>query len=239
MKSKKITESNMNDLIFDANSGEWWIEDGAFKALHSFNLIRTKFLIDSINTYSNKTLKSQKILDVGCGGGIFCEPLARLGANVTGIDTNKKAIQSANNHAKSQNLKINYLNTNLAGINNDDKFDIITCMEVLEHVDDVSTVLRGIKKKLKKNGLFVGSTINKTLTSYITAIFLAENVLNLVPKGTHEWKKFIKPSYLKKNLIVEDFSHIRFKGLFYNPLSNSWKFINNQSINYIFSAKLK
>ena len=95
-------------------------------------------------------------------------------------------------------------------------------MEVLEHVDDVSTVLQDIKK-LKKNGLFVGSTINKTLTSYITAIFLAENVLNLVPKGTHEWKKFIKPSYLKKNLIIEDFSHIRFKGYFiilYSTIGN-------------------
>ena len=239
MKSKKITESNMNDLIFDANSGEWWIEDGAFKALHSFNLIRTKFLTDSINTYSNKTLKNQKILDVGCGGGIFCEPLARLGADVTGIDTNKKAIQSAKSHAKSQKLKINYLNTNLAGINNKEKFDIITCMEVLEHVDDVSTVLQNIKKKLKKNGLFVGSTINRTLTSYFTAIFLAENVMNLVPKGTHQWKKFIKPSYIKKNLIIEDFSNIRFKGLFYNPLFNNWKFINNQSVNYIFSTKLK
>ena len=239
MKSKQITESSVNDPIFDANSGEWWVENGAFKALHSFNLIRIKFLTEAIYSYSNKTLKSQKILDVGCGGGIFCEPLARLGANVTGIDTNKKAIQSANNHAKSQNLKINYLNTNLAGIDNQEKFDIITCMEVLEHVDDIFTVLQGIKKKLKKNGLFVGSTINKTLASFITAIFLAENVLNLVPKGAHEWEKFIKPSYLKKNLIIEDFSHIRFKGLFYNPLFNNWKFINNQSVNYIFSAKLK
>ncbi len=239
MKSKQITKSSVNDLIFNANSGEWWVENGAFKALHSFNLIRIKFLIDALNSYSNKTLKSKNILDIGCGGGIFCEPLARLGAKVTGIDTNKKAIQSANNHAKPQNLKIKYLNTNLASMNSEEKFDIITCMEVLEHVDDVSTVLQGIKKKLKKNGLFIGSTINKTLTSYITAIFLAENVLNLVPKGTHEWKKFIKPSYLKKNLIIEDFSHIRFKGLFYNPLFNNWKFINNKLVNYIFSAKLK
>ena len=239
MKSKQITESSINDQIFDANSGEWWIEDGAFKALHSFNLIRTKFLRDATNSYSNKTLKSQKILDVGCGGGIFCEPLARLGADVTGIDTNKKAIQSAKSHAKSQKLKIKYLNTNLAGINNNEKFDIITCMEVLEHVDDVSAVLQDIKKKLKKNGLFVGSTINRTLTSYFTAIFLAENVMNLVPKGTHQWKKFLKPSYIKKNLIIEDFSNIRFKGLFYNPLFNNWKFINNKLVNYIFSAKLK
>ena len=239
MKSKQITEPSVNDLIFDAYSDEWWVENGAFKALHSFNLIRVKFLIEAINSYSNKTLKNLKILDVGCGGGIFCEPLARLGANVTGIDTNKKAIHSAKIHAKSQNLKIRYLNTNLVSINSEEKFDIITCMEVLEHVDDVLIVLQDIKRKLKKNGLFVGSTINKTLTSYITAIFLAENVLNLVPKGTHEWKKFIKPSYLKRNLIIEDFSHTRFKGLFYNPLFNNWKFINNQSVNYIFSARLK
>ena len=231
-----IKSKNEEFTLFNQLSDEWWNENGKFKILHQIKSHRMTYILDQIG---NRDIKNLKILDVGCGGGIICEPLARLGANVTGIDTNKRAIQSANNHAKSQNLKINYLNTNLAGIDNQEKFDIITCMEVLEHVDDVSTVLQGIKKKLKKNGLFVGSTINKTLTSYITAIFLAENVLNLVPKGTHEWKKFIKPSCLKKNLIIEDFSHIRFKGLFYNPLFNNWKFINNQSVNYIFSAKLK
>ena len=239
MKSKKITESNIDDSIFNANSGEWWIEDGAFKALHSFNLIRTKFLTDAIKSYPNKTLKNKKILDVGCGGGIFCEPLARLGADVTGIDTNKKAIQSASNHAKSEKLKIKYLNTDLANINNDNKFDIITCMEVLEHVDDVTAIIQDIKKKLKVNGLFIGSTINRTIISLVTAIFFAENILNLVPKGTHQWKRFIKPSYLKKNLIIENFNHIKFEGLFYNPLFNKWKFIKNKSVNYIFSAKLK
>ena len=239
MKSKQITESSVNNSIFDANSSEWWIEDGAFKALHSFNLIRTKFLHETINSDSNKTLKKKKILDVGCGGGIFCEPLARLGADVTGIDTNKKAIQSANHHAKSQNLKIKYINSNLASMNNKNKFDIITCMEVLEHVDDITTVIRDIKEKLKGDGLFIGSTINRTIISFITAIFFAENVMNLVPKGTHEWKKFIKPSYLKKKLIIENFSHIRLEGLFYNPLFNRWKFIKNKSVNYIFSAKLK
>ena len=149
MKSKKITESNINDSIFNANSGEWWIEDGAFKALHSFNLIRTKFLSDAIESYSNKKLKKTRILDVGCGGGIFCEPLARLGADVTGIDTNKKAIQSAKFHAKSGNLNIKYLNTNLASMNDANKFDIITCMEVLEHVDDVNFFIKKSSDKHK------------------------------------------------------------------------------------------
>jgi 2-polyprenyl-6-hydroxyphenyl methylase/3-demethylubiquinone-9 3-methyltransferase len=124
-------------------------------------------------------------------------------------------------------------------MNNENKFDIVTCMEVLEHVDDVTAVIRDIKKKLKVNGLFIGSTINKTIISLVTAIFFAENILNLVPKGTHQWKRFIKPSYLKKNLIIENFNHIKFEGLFYNPLFNKWKFIKNKSVNYIFSAKLK
>ena len=239
MKSKKNSDSGSNDSIFDAMSNEWWDPNGAFKALHSFNLVRTKFLSDTLNHHSNKTLKGQKILDVGCGGGIFCEPLARLGADVTGIDTNKKAIQSAKDHAKSEKLKIKYLNTNLKNINSRTKFDIITCMEVLEHVDDIQLVIEYIKKNLKVNGLFIGSTINKTVFSYVAAIFIAENILNLVPKGTHQWEKFIKPTYLKKSLIYEKFENINFEGLIYNPILDKWKIIENKSVNYIFSASLK
>ena len=129
MKSKKITiQKNDNKNIFDELSNEWWNETGNFEALHSFNPIRIKFILNLIG----KSIKALNILDIGCGGGILCEPLARLGANVTGIDENKKAILVAREHAKKMNLKINYKLGNITDINFQKKFDVITCMEVLE-----------------------------------------------------------------------------------------------------------
>ena len=146
MKSKHLkTSLNQNLQLFDDLSDEWWNENGAFKALHSYNLIRLKYIIENVNKNS---LKKLEILDVGCGGGILCEPLCRLGANVTGIDLNKKAIMVAKNHSKQNKLKINYRNININQIKNK-SFDIITCMEVLEHVDDINKVISHSAKLLK------------------------------------------------------------------------------------------
>ncbi len=238
MKSKKIKESRNSSSVFDINADDWWNESGAFKPLHSFNLVRIKFLRDSLNLSSDDSLEKLRILDVGCGGGIFCEPLSRLGANVLGIDSNKKAIVSAKAHAKKSKLKINYINTKIEKINPEHKFDVISCMEVLEHVDDVKIILKNIRKNLKPGGIFIGSTINKSIPSFLAAILIAENILKIVPKKTHEWNKFIKPNYLKKELISENFSSIYFNGLIYNPIFNIWSFRESLSINYIFSAKL-
>ncbi len=239
MKSKKITETGDTENVFEDKYQEWWDENGAFKALHTFNLVRVKFLQDSLDLNNTEKLNKLKILDIGCGGGIFCEPLTRLGANVSGIDANKKAIKIAKKHAESSNLKIEYLNTDITKFNSKNKFDVVTCMEVLEHVENIDLVLEHIKKNLKSGGLLIGSTINKNLISLISAIFLAENILKIVPKKTHEWKKFIKPNYLKKQLLIKNFFDLTFDGLFYNPFLNSWKKIENKSVNYIFSAKLK
>ena len=239
MKSKKIRDSEPNyDSVFENFSSDWWNVKGAFKPLHSFNLLRVKYLIDSLDLPNKDSLKGIRILDIGCGGGIFCEPLARLNATVYGIDSNESSILAARKHAKKNNLKITYKQTDIEEFKSSEKFDVITCMEVLEHVEDVQAVLKKIKLNLKKNGLFIGSTINKTFFSYIFAILFAENILKIVPKNTHEWKKFIKPNNLKKILIYEDFKLIDFKGTSYNPLLNSWKYKQDKSINYIFSAKL-
>jgi len=239
MKSKKIRDTQSNtDSVFENFSSDWWNDKGAFKPLHSFNLLRVKYLLDSLDLPNKNSLKGKSILDIGCGGGIFCEPLARLDANVYGIDSNESSILAARKHAKKNNLKITYKQTDIKELKNSQKFDVITCMEVLEHVDDVQIVLKKIKSNLKKDGLFIGSTINKTFFSFIFAILFAENILKIVPKNTHEWKKFIKPSHLKKILIYEDFKFIDFKGTSYNPLLNRWKFKQDKSINYIFSARL-
>ena len=137
------------------------------------------------------------------------------------------------------NLNIKYINGNLSKDFTKKKFDVITCMEVLEHVDDVSITIEKISKLLKKDGLFVGSTINQTIISYITAIFFAENIFKIVPKRTHSWSQFIKPNKLKKHLFEGNFKDIKFQGVFYNLISKKWKLIENQSINYMFSCKAK
>ena len=236
MKSKKITiQKDDNKNIFDELSNEWWNETGNFEALHSFNPIRIKFILNLIG----KSIKALNILDIGCGGGILCEPLARLGANVTGIDENKKAILVAREHAKKMNLKINYIHGNIADIIFQKKFDIITCMEVLEHVDSVDLLIKKSRESLINGGFFVGSTINQTITSYLTAIFLAENILRIVPKTTHEWTKFIRPNKLKKLLLMNEFSNIQFQGVFYNFLKKKWNYVNTKEINYLFSSKLE
>ncbi len=236
MKSKKITIQKKGNLnIFDKLSDEWWNEIGSFEALHSFNPVRIKFILNSVG----KSIKSLKILDIGCGGGILCEPLARLGAEVTGIDENDKAILVAKKHAQEMNLKINYKLGNITDINFKTKFDVITCMEVLEHVKSVDLLIKKSRESLKSGGFFVGSTINQTFISYLAAIFFAENILKIVPKNTHEWGKFIKPNKLKKQLLIHDFSNITFQGVLYNFFMKKWSYINTEKINYLFASKLK
>ena len=236
MKSKKITmQKNDNKNIFDELSTEWWNETGNFEALHLFNPVRIKFILDLLG----KPIKTLKVLDVGCGGGILCEPLARLGAEVTGIDENQKAILVAKNHAKNMNLKINYIQGSITDIKFPKKFDVITCMEVLEHVESIDLLIKKIKESIKNGGFFVGSTINQTITSYLTAIFFAENILKIVPKHTHEWVKFVRPNRLKKELLSNGFSNIMFKGVFYNFLKKKWNKVNTDKINYLFSSKLE
>jgi len=176
-----------------------------------------------------------RILDVGCGGGILCEPLSRLGAEVTGIDTNEKAINAAKEHARIKNLKINYINAELSQLEKC-SFDIITCMEVLEHVENVNQIISISNNILKKNGFFFGSTINKTLTSYFLAILFAENVFQIVPRGTHEWKKFLKPNFVKKKFLENDFNDFQIQGVKYNPFKNRWSFSDKILINYMFFA---
>ena len=239
MKSKKITKRIIEDnSIFDELATEWWKPDGSFSALHAFNFVRIKFIKDTLKKRSINSIKNLKILDIGCGGGILCEPLARLGAKVTGIDENKKAIEAAKEHSKKNKLKINYKAQSYDEIKLNEKFDVILSMEVLEHIDDIGILISNSKKLLKKNGIFIGSTINKTLSSYLLAIVFAENILRLVPKKTHIWSKFIKTNRIKKELILNNFKNINFQGVIYNPINKQWKTIKNCSVNYMFASEL-
>tara|TARA_A100001015_G_scaffold71951_1_gene79771 strand:+ start:1475 stop:2200 length:726 start_codon:yes stop_codon:yes gene_type:complete len=239
MKSKKITKRIIEDnSIFDELATEWWKPDGSFRALHAFNFVRIKFIKDTLKKKSINSIRNLKILDIGCGGGILCEPLARLGAKVTGIDENKKAIEAAKEHSKKNKLKINYKALSYDEIKLNEKFDVILSMEVLEHIDDIGILISNSKKLLKKNGIFLGSTINKTLSSYLLAIVFAENILRLVPKKTHLWSKFIKTNRIKKELILNNFTNINFQGVIYNPINKQWKTIKDCSVNYMFASEL-
>ena len=239
MKNKKINQEKLKKIdIFDKLSNEWWDLNGAFKALHSYNFVRINYVKNMVFSKFKNSFENLNLLDVGCGGGIICEPLSRLGFKVTGIDGNKKAIEVAVNHSKKNNLTINYINSSIEKQKFKEKFNIITCMEVIEHVESLEKFIISLKKNLKPGGIIIGSTINKSLSSYVFAKFFAENVLKIVPQGTHQWRMFVKTNYLKKELFSNGFSNINFQGVIYNPLINKWKLVNSCKINYMFAAFL-
>ena len=226
---------------FERYYNEWWDLTGPFNPLHAFNEIRINFIKKTVcsleNSQSYHPFKGLSILDIGCGGGILCEPLKRLGAKVSGIDTSTNAIEIAKKHAKKSKLQIKYFNCELENFNNIEKFDLILCMEVLEHINNIDIFINDIKKRLKPSGYLIGSTISKTLNSYINAIILAEKFLNLIPKGTHQWNKFITPNNLKKILLKKKFKNIDFFGSKYNPVLKQWNYCDSLKVNYFFHAR--
>lgn len=240
-KQKNSTFDLKENKKFDNFAQKWWNVKGELMALHLFNEVRIPFILNSLNKdiSSQKLLKNLKVLDIGCGGGILCEPLKRLGADVTGIDTNRFAIEVAKNHAKQNDLPIKYYNSSIENFNSKKKFDLVTCMEVMEHVKNIDTFVSSIKPILKKNSLLIGSTINKTFRSYLKAIVIAEKMLNLLPPNTHDWSKFINTNRLKRILFVNNFNDVKFNGVAFNPFLKSWKFADSVNTNYLFSARYK
>jgi len=228
-----IKSKNEEFALFNQLSDEWWNENGKFKILHQIKSHRMSYILDQIN---NRNIRNLKILDVGCGGGIICEPLARLGAKVTGIDFAPNNIIAAKIHSKKNKLKINYINKDIEKSKLDEKFDIILMFEVLEHLDNWKKTIKNIKKNLNKNGLIIISTINRNLLSKLFAINIAENILHWIPKGTHDYNKLIKPEELKKILLKEKFNFNNIKGLVFNPLNREWKLSKNYMINYFCTA---
>ena len=224
---------------FSKLADEWWDVNGKFKPLHMFNPIRIEYILDQISKHfkldrkKNFFLKDLKILDIGCGGGLISEPMARLGASVTGIDASEKNIKVASLHSKKNNLKIKYLNKSPEQLDDKGKFDIILNLEIVEHVNDVDLYLKSCHYLLKKNGLMFTATLNRTFTSYIKAIIGAEYILRWLPIGTHDWNKFIKPEEMQKKLSEIKFLTNDIKGLEFNPILNKWKKSNNLSVNYI------
>ena len=235
---KNITVNKKEIDKFSRLASEWWDPYGKFKPLHKFNPVRLEYIKESIikkfKTRSNNTsLKNIKILDIGCGGGLLCEPLAKLGAEVVGIDASEKNIKIAKIHAKKNNLKIKYYCSSPENFISNKKFDIILNMEIVEHVKDVNIFLKESSKFLKKNGIMFIATLNKTLKSYIFAIIGAEYILRWLPIGTHDWNMFIRPSTLvkicKKNSLVLD----EILGVKYNVVTDEWIISSDNDVNYM------
>ena len=222
---------------------EWWDVKGKFKPLHMFIPIRIEYITEKLKYHFNiesnddNFLNKINILDIGCGGGLISEPLARLGGSVTGIDASEKNIKVAKPHAKENNLNIRYLNTSPEKLEVNEKFDVILNLEIVEHVENVNLFLSSCNKLLKKNGIMFTATLNRTLISYFKAIIGAEYILRWLPIGTHDWNKFIKPEELEKLLSEEKFKTIDIKGLKFNPITSKWKRSDDLSVNYIISSK--
>ncbi len=232
----KKFEKNYEYNNFNKISSEWWKPKGKFKMLHEITPLRLKYILENA---PKKQIKDLNILDLGCGGGLICEPLARLKAKVTGIDFVKANIDTAKNHAKNSNLKINYIHTNLEKFDSKKKYDLILMLEIIEHLDNWEEIIYKIKKNLNKNGTLILSTINRTQIANFFAIFFAEEILKWVPKRTHSYNKLIKPNELKENLLKNKFSISNITGMNYNPITRQWKL--NQyihPINYFCTAKL-
>ena len=217
---------------FNLLAHKWWDPTSEFKPLHEINPLRLNFIKSSVN------LKGKKVLDVGCGGGILSESLASAGAEVTGIDQGDKVIQIAKLHAKESGVKIKYKHINIEDFykNTDERFDVITCLEMLEHVPDPNSIINTCSKLLKPGGKIFFSTINKNLKAFLFAIIGAEYILNLLPKGTHEYKKFIKPSQLQAWASGNNLSFDSIIGMTYNPITQKYKLSQDTSVNYIVEA---
>ena len=228
LKSKKSEFNHFSKL-----AAEWWSKNGKFKTLHDIQPIRIKYILENLN---KKKLNKIKILDVGCGGGLVSEGIAKLGADVTGIDFVKEHIKVAKKHANQNKLKIKYLVKDFEKEKLTSKYDVIIIFEVLEHLENWEFFLQQIKLNLKPTGILIISTINKNLISKFLTIDLAENFLKWIPLNTHNYHKFIKPEELKNLLTANSFKKIKFSGLSFNIFKQKWEITNNTKVNYFCSC---
>ncbi|WP_426370382.1 bifunctional 2-polyprenyl-6-hydroxyphenol methylase/3-demethylubiquinol 3-O-methyltransferase UbiG [Pseudocolwellia sp. HL-MZ7] len=215
---------------FEKVASQWWDLTGDFKPLHQINPLRLQFIIQHIENIFDKN-----IIDVGCGGGILSESLAKLGANVTGIDMGEEPLNIAKLHSLESNIKVDYqkITAEEKAVECPETFDVVTCMEMLEHVPDPASIIAACANMVKPNGFVFFSTLNKSIMSYLMAIVAAEKVLKIVPDGTHEHKSFIRPSTLIAWAEDNNLKCIDTAGIHYNPITENHKLTSNLDVNYI------
>jgi 2-polyprenyl-6-hydroxyphenyl methylase/3-demethylubiquinone-9 3-methyltransferase len=229
---------------FSAMADEWWDPLGKFRPLHKFNPLRLSYIkervCDNFKLEPNKPkpFKGLRFLDIGCGGGLLCEPMARLGADVTGADASPTNIEIARIHAKQSGLDIDYRACTAEALNEQgEKFDCILNMEVVEHVADIDLFITSCAEMVKPGGLMFVATINRTFKANALAIFMAENVLKWLPKGTHQYEKLVRPSELETPLVAARMQIIDRTGVTYNPLSDNWRYSKDMDVNYMVVAR--
>ena len=225
---------------FTALAEAWWDPMGDFRPLHQLNPVRLEFIRDHLARHfhrdplSVKPFEGLSVLDIGCGGGLLCEPMTRLGARVTGIDASEETITAARAHARQSGLDIEYrhqLPEDLA--REKGRFDVVLNMEVVEHVADLDAFLAASAGLLRPGGAMVVSTINRTLKALALAKIGAEYVLRWLPVGTHDWRKFVRPSELARGLGPGGVEITDLKGMSYNPLADAWRLTGDLAVNYL------
>lgn len=225
---------------FADQADDWWDPNGSFRPLHKIGPARLSFIRDNITRHFGqpnrgmRPLKGLSVLDVGCGGGLICEPLCRLGANVTGIDPGAETVAAARAHAANQGLTIEYCATTIEDLADaGDTFDVVTALEVLEHVPDPAAFVGTCAKLVRPGGALIVSTINRTAKSYALAIVAAEYVLRWLPRGTHDWDKFLTPDEVQAALEAAELDDVRFDGISYDPLKDRWTLSNDTDVNFL------
>lgn len=252
MKDKSMPEPNSTIdegeiERFSRIADEWWNEKGKFAPLHAMNPLRIEYIKNQVrNNFfsthkdSEPPLKELRLLDIGCGGGLISEPMARLGASVTAIDASEKNIRVAKLHTEKMGLGINYIATSVESLAEKETgiFDVILALEIVEHVADVELFIKNSCTLLKQNGIIIVSTLNRTAKSYALAILGAEYIARMLPIGTHSWKKFLRPSELCAALEKNSVEITDMAGMVMNPLTWKWRMDNNDlTVNYIMCGR--
>jgi 2-polyprenyl-6-hydroxyphenyl methylase/3-demethylubiquinone-9 3-methyltransferase len=228
---------------FEAMAAEWWDARGKFAPLHRFNPTRIGFLKDALirhfgrNPADPQPLNGLSLLDIGCGGGLVAEPMARLGATVTGIDAGRATVEAARAHARTTGLPIDYRVATAETLAADGgRFDAVLALEVIEHIADPRGFLATAATLMNPEGIMVVATLNRTARSFLLAIVGAEYVLRWLPKGTHDWNRFLRPEELDELLEAAGLNVTTRTGVVYNPLSDRWSLSSDTGVNYMVTA---
>jgi len=242
MKTKTVEPAEIAHFAKDSSS--WWDPEGPFRPLHWMTPVRMEFIRDQVTAHfglgvSLSPLKCLTAVDIGCGGGLACEPIARMGAKTTGVDADGNAIAVARAHAAEQGLDITYIHGAAEDLVDQKKtYDVVLALEVIEHVSDPDAFISLCSNLLKPGGLLIISTLNRTWKSYALAIVVSEHIVHWTPKGTHDWNKFIKPSELARMARRQDLSVTTVSGMVYNPLRHDFSIHpHDVDVNYFLVAK--